>query len=308
MNPEINYKISIIILNWNGFEVTKDCLLSLLSIYYKNVNIIVVDNASKDDSVIKLQDIKLLKDIEFISLKRNLGFTGGNNVGIDYAKLNYNPDFYLLLNNDTIVQPNFIEEMLKGFVEYENCYAVVPKIFYFDNPKKIWFCGGKVSRITGRVTHYGQHKEDSLTFSQKGPTGFMNGCCAMISKESIEKLGVLDDRFFANSEDADYSLRILDSGHSIVLMPTAIIFHKVSYSFESNKGKWLTFYLASRGIVILQLKHLSGIMLPVFWIAFSIRWILYLTFKLALLRDFKSLKGLYFGVQDGILKRLRFLN
>jgi GT2 family glycosyltransferase len=302
-----HYSTAIIILNWNGFEVTKECLESLVKVDNVNLNVILVDNGSKDGSVEKFNNLFLNDEIDLIALEKNIGFTGGNNVGIKYAMDKYNPDFYLLLNNDTIVEPDFLEVMLRAFERDPLCFAVVPKILYYDRPDVIWFAGGKISRITGIANHYGINKVDNKEYNIPGNTHFMNGCCALISKASIEVLGGLDDRFFANSEDVDYSWRILDYERNIYYEPRARIYHKVNYSFKANRGKWLAFYLAARGIVLLQVKHLPGYKLPVFFCAFFLRWVAYLTFKLFFLGDLRSIKGIYQGVFDGIQKRLRFV-
>lgn len=301
-----NAKVTIIILNWNGFDVTRECLESLLKIE-NNIKIIIVDNGSVDDSINRLSTIFNDSRIDFLPLKQNLGFTGGNNKGILYAKEKYESDYFLLLNNDTIVENDFLDKMILPFYEDDKCYAVVPKIFFFDNPDKIWFAGGSISRLTGIVKHFGLNNKDSKEYNELKSTGFMNGCCALISKTAIEEIGILDNRFFANSEDADYSIRILDSGHKIKYQPEAVIYHKVNHSFKANKGKWLAFYLAARGIVLLQNKHLPSWKLPFFYVVFFIRWIFYLTLKLLLLGDLKSIVGIYKGAIDGINNRLRFV-
>lgn len=297
--------VVIIILNWNGSIVTNECLMSLLNIVYPNYRILVVDNGSTYDSI---DNVTVGSPyIEKLKLETNLGFTGGNIAGLEYAQMKYDPDYVLLLNNDTTVEPNFLDLMISSMKSDKLCYAVVPKIFYYDDPNKIWFAGGKVSKLTGVVQHFGQNKSDIKTESKVRPTYFMNGCCALISRKAINDIGFLDNRFFANSEDADYSLRILASGHTILFEPNAVVFHKVNFSFKANKGKWLAFYLAARGIVLLQNKHKTTLGLFLFYPIFFIRWVLYLTVKLTILGDFRSIKGIYFGMIDGIFNRLRFV-
>ncbi|GGC64950.1 glycosyl transferase [Pedobacter quisquiliarum] len=297
--------VVIIILNWNGADVTNECIDSLLKLSYRNYKIIIVDNGSVDNS---LNSIALKSpNIDVLPLIHNQGFTGGNIAGLRYASNKYNSKFVLMLNNDTIVEPDFLTMMMATIVNVPECYAVVPKIYYYDDPSLIWFAGGRVSRISGVVTHYGLNRRDSPKYSIPCETKFMNGCCALISIDAINQLGFLDNQFFANSEDADYSLRILDSNHKIYYEPKAIIFHKVSHSFKSNKGKWLAFYLAARGIVLLQRKHLSGLSLILFYFVFSLRWVAYLTLKLLLVLDFKSIKAIYNGAYDGLKGRLRFV-
>ncbi|MCX2574019.1 glycosyltransferase family 2 protein [Pedobacter sandarakinus] len=300
--------VSIIILNWNGYDVTRDCLHSLQSINYVNYNVVLVDNGSVDNSVAKLKAEFTSNKLFFLSLPKNLGFTGGNNVGIKYACDQFDPKYVLLLNNDTIVEKDFLDFMLDGFHD-PNCYAVVPKIYYFDHPNRLWFAGGRVSRLTGTIVHYGVDKIDNeRQYEASSRTGFMNGCCALISRQSLNEIGLLDPQFFANSEDADYSLRILDSGHSIRYQADAVIYHKCSYSFKANKGQWLGYYLGTRAIVLMQRKHLAGYKLALFYFLFSFRWLLYLTLKFSVRFDFKSVKSIYVGAYDGMIGRLQYVN
>jgi GT2 family glycosyltransferase len=298
--------VSIIILNWNGYEITRECLLSLGKISFTNYKIILVDNGSADGSNRKLSEEFLDPRIEYLPLERNFGFTGGNNKGIDYTIEKHDPDFILLLNNDTIVETRFLDHMIAAYSTDATCYAVVPKIYYYDNPKIIWFAGGSVSRILGTIIHNGVGKEDDHS-DEAGPTGFMNGCCALISRSAINNIGILDNQFFANSEDVDYSLRILDSGHTIQYAPEAIIYHKTSYSFKANKGQWLGYYLGSRAIVLLQRKHLKGWRLLLFYFLYSFRWLLYLTLKFMIRMDFKAIKSIYIGTIDGMTNKLRYV-
>lgn len=299
--------VAIIILNWNGYDVTMECLSSLDNIEYNNLKIILVDNGSSDGSIEKFKVNLDLNRIDLMELETNTGFTGGNNCGIKYAIQNYDPEYCLLLNNDTVVEPNFINELVKPIEKDSNCFAVVPKIFFYDTPKLLWFAGGEISSITCIARHNGLNKVDSKEYSAEVTTSFMNGCCALISREAINTLGILDNEFFANCEDTDYSLRILKSGHTIIYCPSAVIYHKVSYSFRSNKGKWLAFYLASRNTILLQKKHIGKWMQPISFSVFLIRWVFYLILKLSFLNDFKSIKGILIGVNDGLFNKLRFV-
>jgi GT2 family glycosyltransferase len=300
--------VNIIILNWNGIEITLECINSLLRIKYHSFKIIVVDNGSADKSKeILLEQYSESNSIEIIALEKNIGFTGGNNLAIKYAKEKYNPDYYLLLNNDTIVDPLFLDYMVGTIEESFDNYAVVPKIFYYGDEKIINFAGGVISKLTGVAKHYGDNKEDSIKYNDKKETGFMNGCCALIRRQSINDIGILDDIFFANSEDSDYSLRILKAGKKIIYCPEAVIYHKANYSFKANKGKWFAFYLGTRNIILLQKKHLSFWLLPFFFFAFSIRWLAYMTLKLTLIGDFKSVAALYRGAYHGLINKISYV-
>jgi GT2 family glycosyltransferase len=299
--------VSIVILNWNGYEVTRDCLNSLFSTSHENFNVVLVDNGSTDDSVELMSAEFKGHPVDILALEKNFGFTGGNNRGIDYARRKYDPDFYLLLNNDTIVTPGFLTNMLEMFVIHQDCYAAVPKIYYMEPPDLIWFAGGSISGITGISTAFGINQRDYGQYDDQIEISYMNGCCALISSAAIRNIGILDDDFFANSEDVDYSLRIAKAGFTIQYSPNAIIYHKVNYSFKKNKGKWLAFYLTSRNKVLMQRKHKSKLSFPLFFVVFAFRWILYLTVKLILTGQFRAARAIYWGVSDGFTKRLRFV-
>lgn len=297
--------ISIIIINWNGYEVTSACLKSLHLIDYTNFNIILVDNGSTDGSAEKLyQDFPT---ISHLKLSKNLGFTGGNNAGFALAKVKFNPDYYLMLNNDTVVKPDFLPRMIQPFSD-SLVFATVPKIFYFEPDNTLWFAGGHISTLTGIGKAWGANCVDKGQHDREREINYMNGCCALVSAKCIESVGTLDDIYFANTEDVDYSLRIVKSGHKIVYVPTAVIFHKVNYSFKKNKGQWFAFYLSTRNKILLHRKYASPLKSLLFVVAFGLRWVIYLTLKLSFKGDFKSVKSLYIGLADGITSRLRYVS
>ena len=123
-----NLKIAIVILNWNGYEDTSECIISLKKITYDNYQIVVVDNGSIQDDYLLLK--KNFSDIEVVRSESNLGFTGGNNLGIENA-MKMNPDYFLLLNNDTTVEPDFIQRLLDVFEKEKNAGIAAPQINYF---------------------------------------------------------------------------------------------------------------------------------------------------------------------------------
>ncbi len=299
----IHPHICIIILNWNGYAVTRDCLLSLQQICYPCFNIIIVDNGSTDNSVEKLS--KEFNQIDYYPLDKNFGFTGGNNKGIVYVLNKYNPDYFLLLNNDTEVKSNFLEMLVIPFLTNKSVYATVPKIYFFNKKDTIWYAGGKVSKFSGIVTEFGKFKKDAPANSIQKPVGFVNGCAVLLSSKAINEIGLLDEQFFAYSEDTDYSLRIITSNHLMVYVPTAIVYHKVSYSFN-NKANWFKYYLATRNIILLQRKHLNKNLFPVFIVWFTLRWVLYLSVKQILLKQFKTVPAIVKGFYDGLTNTKRY--
>ena len=155
--------VCILVLNWNGYEVTTACVTSLQKIYYNNKKIIIVDNGSIDGSGDIFKD--KFQDVDVLALEKNYGYAGGNNRGITFALGKYKPDYILILNNDTVVEPNFLSSMVKIAEKENNCAAVVPKIFYFEPNNVLYFAGGALNRISGIAHHYGKHQFDSAKYS-----------------------------------------------------------------------------------------------------------------------------------------------
>lgn len=255
MNP----KISIIILNWNGANDTIECINSLKNIYYDNYNIIVVDNGSEEVDYLLLQ--QKTPATKIIRSGKNSGFTGGNNIGIRYA-LESKTDYLLLLNNDTIVEPDFIQPLLRVFVEEKKVGIVAPQINYYDDPQKVWTAGGTISYIRSSGFAYSDKTEDRISKNVKEVT-FVSGCCMLIKTEAIEKSGLFDDNFFLYGEDVDLCYRTLKSGFRIFVAPKAKIYHKVSSS-TSKALKTLPLYYVTRNRLYLSKKHFNKAFLLTF--------------------------------------------
>ena len=223
--------VYIIVLNWNGRDDTMACLNSLQRIDYENYAVVLVDNASHDGTVEAVK--KCFPSVKIIINKRNLRFAGGNNVGIEYA-LKQNADYVLLLNNDTEVKPDFLSELVR-FAEADKIIGMVaPKIYYYDIPKMIWFAGGKIEFWKGWVSHVGIREIDNGQRDEAKDMDYLTGCCLLIRRELIEKVGKLDEKYFIYGEDADWCVRTSRAGFRLVYVPSSVIWHKVSSSSGGN--------------------------------------------------------------------------
>ena len=250
-------KVFIIILNWNGYKDTIECLDSLKNLDYPNYEIVVVDNNSTDDSVIRIKQTLGGSDPprgvrpphKLIVNKSNLGFSGGNNVGIQYA-LENGADDILLLNNDTVVEPNFLKKLI---VTAENKTLVGsdpprvgilgPRINYFEQKDLVWFNGGKF----GWPLKYNYHldfrnKESEIKNLNPREVSFITGACMLVKRAVFEKIGLLDERFFLYFEDMDFCLRAKKAGFNIVVVPEAKIYHKVSATTSKIKNPIIWYY------------------------------------------------------------------
>jgi GT2 family glycosyltransferase len=247
-------KVYMVIVNWNGYEDTAELLESLFRISYRNYKIVVVDNNSGQDEAGKLQEMFGDK-IHIISSVENLGFSGGNNIGIKKA-LGDNADYILLINNDTTVEPDFLDILVNKSESDERAGIVAPRINYYDEPGKIWTEGGKISRIRGSGFAYSDKLETEADSSDKSVT-FVSGCCMLIRREVLLKVGLFDENYFLYTEDTDLCLRTIRAGYKIYVVPQSKIFHKVGSSTK-NRNTALPLYYTTRNRLYFAKKHFNN--------------------------------------------------
>ena len=228
--------VNIFILNWNGRDLTLDCLASLEKVTYSNANVIVIDNGSTDDSVVSIKE--KYPETDIIEFPTNLGFAGGNNAGFESTA--NKADYTIFLNNDTIVDSNFVEPLINELETKSNTKQTAPKIYYADKPETIWFAGGKVNMWTGFIRHIGIRKKDALLYSKKMEIDYATGCCICMRTQDFESIGLFDGSFPMYAEDVDLSLRFKKRGGSIVFIPESRVWHKVSASMggQFSIAKW----------------------------------------------------------------------
>jgi len=219
--------VSVILVNWNGRNDTLECLHSLAKVSYAPMHIIMVDNASADDSVDAVK--REFPSVEVIPNKTNLRFAGGNNIGIKHA-LERGSDYILLLNNDTTVDAEFLTELVKAADADPGIGMVGAKIYYYDDPKRIWFAGGRIEWWKGWISHIGLREEDRGQYDTARAVDYITGCCLLVKRPVIEKIGNLDEQFFMYGEDVDWCLRVCKAGFRLVYEPKAKIWHKLSVS------------------------------------------------------------------------------
>lgn len=259
--------LSIIIVNFNTDQDTKECLRSLVKVDFKNIDykIIVVDNGSKKP--LQLSKSYLANKVKLLRSESNLGFTGGNNLGISHATKKYQSDFFLLLNSDTIVDPNFIQELIKKLKSDPKAGLVCPKIYFYkgneyhyksydkkQRGKVIWYAGGSIDWQHLSSFHRGVDEIDHGQFDQQNESEFATGCCILFKREVIESIGILDKNFFLYSEDVDFSIRAKKNGFKILFAPESIIWHKNAGSSQ-GVGSKIHQYYQTRNRFLLTFKH-----------------------------------------------------
>lgn len=256
-------RVSIVILNWNGWQDTLECFDSLSRITYPNYEIIILDNNSSNDSIEKINNWIANKkssiSYKLLINSQNLGFAGGNNPGIKYALRN-KADYILLLNNDTIVDPGFLEKLVKVAENDESFGIVGPKIYYETDKNRIWFGGGHFTWFGG-----GRHLDfDKIDDKPSDETikeiNFMTGCCLLIKRETVEKIGLMDENFFLYYEDTEWSLRAKKYGYKVIYAPGSHIWHKVSRSVKPKTNPVVHYYHI-RNALLLSKLHAPKIIL-----------------------------------------------
>lgn len=248
--------IFVSLINFNGKKNTLACLDSLRDIKKDNfkLTILVIDNASEEKFDLRsgsIGDIPLV----IIRNEKNLGFSGGHNVGIKYC-LENGADYVLILNNDTYVDKSFLEELLKVARSDEKIGILAPKIYFapgFEFHKEryskkelgkvFWYAGGVMdwSNVIGR--HRGVDNIDKGQFDKTEETELATGCCMLIKKEIFEKAGMFDDKYFLYYEDADLSIRAKEKSFKIVYVPKSVIWHKNASSAGGSGSKLQDYYI-----------------------------------------------------------------
>ena len=273
----MNSKVKILILNWNGRDILLDCLESVSKINYDNFEIIVIDNASSDDSIKQIHFN--YPEVKVIALNKNYGYSGGYNKAFEL--LGYPKDeFYMLLNNDTIVDKDILNNFLVTYDSLDSKkYILGAKIYYMDNKKTIWYSGGKVNLKRGVIKHIGISEDNNLSGSYMN-TGYITGCCLFTHNSNFKRLNGFDQSFTMYCEDVDLSIRASKLGIQCIYVPSAILWHKVSHSLGGVFNyKKILFKLSS--LLKLYNKH--------------VRWYFrYFSFFLLLLRMFISGLKLFF--------------
>jgi GT2 family glycosyltransferase len=243
-------RVAIVIVNWNGMRDTLECLASLQQDHFQEKQVIVVDNGSADESVSTIR--AAFPEVTVLETSANLGFTGGNNVGIEYA-LKAGAEYVYLLNNDTVCAPDALSALITAAEEEPGLGLLTPVIHYYDEPEEIWFGGSRIDLSLGVALH--DNSRVPTLVEQPREIPWASGCAMLLRAEVVKRLGGFDDRYFLIWEDVDLSMRVRQSGSRIGLVPAARIYHKVSRSFAGLS--WMGRYYHTRNRLLLVRSHAS---------------------------------------------------
>lgn len=235
-------QVTIIVLNWNGLADTLECLASLSRLDYPDYEVAVVDNGSTDGSVEEIRPH--FPGVTLIENRENLGYAGGNNVGLRHA-LRQGADHALLLNNDTEVTADFLRRLVEAAQADPQVGVAGPTIYYYDQPDVIWSAGGSIDWRRGDARMVGLNERDAGQFGNKPrEVDFVSGCAMLVRRAVLEQVGLLDERFFAYYEEVEWCARMRRAGFKIIQVPQARLWHKITP--ECRAASPLVYYYMTR--------------------------------------------------------------
>lgn len=241
--------VAVIILNWNRRDDTLHCLASVGQSTYPAFEVIVVDNGSIDDSVQAIHSA--FPAVRIIQNRENLGYAGGNNVGLR-AAIDDGVDYVLLLNNDTVVKPDALERLVSLADLEPDAGIVSPAIFYLDEPQRVWSAGGLIDWQRGTIETSYLDTDVSDLPRRPYSTDHVTGCCMLLRTAALRQAGLIDQRFFLYFEETEWCVRIGRSGYRILVEPTAHIWHAIRPD-ERSASPAVAYYMTRNQLLFFKL-------------------------------------------------------
>lgn len=299
-------KVAIILINWNSYSLVAGCIASLGEMYYNDYDIIVVDNASADDS---LKNIKAqFPDVIIIESSSNLGFAGGNNLGMQYAVKQDYP-YLLLLNNDTFVQPDFLQILVTYMDEHPENGVIQPMICFAHDPHLLWNGGSYFNQWTGSTYTTTPDPQGSASNGIKN-IDWVSGCAFFTRSDTLKQTGLFAEELFMYYEDVDLSFRIKKAGYGCVYQPRAVIFHIAGMATKTNsKGKEgfispLIHYYNIRNRIWIAKKYTTALYIPTAFL-YNLFYIAGVLGYFVIRGRFNKFKAVVRGTIDGLAGKLR---
>ncbi|MCC7201186.1 MAG: glycosyltransferase family 2 protein [Nitrospirae bacterium] len=242
-------KVSVIVLNWNGYSDTAECLRSLERLTYPSCEVILVDNGSTDGSVARLR--QEFEKVFYIENDENLGFAEGNNIGIRYA-LQHGAGYVFLLNNDTVISPGALDELVR-VAEGDRAIGMAgPVIYDYYDPSRVWFAGSHIDYRTGLTPHWHEGEKREKEWPESWDVERLSGCAMLVKKEVIESVGMLDAGYFLYYEDTDWCARARQHGFRIVCAGHARVLHKQQGSTDRGGSPLVHYYCQRNRLLFLK--------------------------------------------------------
>lgn len=251
MNPAV----AVVLVTWNNFDDTAECLESLRLVAHPDLLPIVVDNGSRDDSAARIR--QRFPGVTLVENGSNRGLAGGNNAGIRRA-LECGAGFVLLLNNDTVVDPGLVAAFLAAADRHPQAGVFGARIYRHDDPRRIWWARPRWDPVRVGFDNEGSGElDDGARFEQEAEIDYANGCALFFRREVVERIGLMDERFFVYFEDVDWCFSARAAGFGIRYVPQARLWHKVARTNAGERSP-IVVYFETRNQFLWSKKHLFG--------------------------------------------------
>lgn len=256
-------QVTIGILNWNEWHFTVDLIKSLNKIDYNNYNIIVLDNGSKDNSFRELRKLEKKGKITLLKSKKNIGFTGGNNYILNKVIKEGKSDYILLLNNDTIVNKDFLKEMVCFLEKNDSVGVVGPFIYSKERTINMDSSPGLFNFYIGGSKRYKKWKSFGIKIKSPLKVDYLSGCCWLIKKDVVKKTKGFNDKYFIYNEEVEWAYRIKKEDYLLFLIPTSKIFHIGQATTKKISG--FKQYYQIRNIIWFERQYANTLQLVIFF-------------------------------------------
>ncbi len=280
-----------VVLNWNGYDDTRECLVSLSQVAYPALEILVVDNGSTDDSPDRIQAEH--PDISLLRCPENRGIAAGYNRGIE-AALARGAVYVMVMNNDLAFAPDFLTAMVRTQQQWPGCGVVMPKIFYYEAPDVIWSTGGRTRWMASNILLRHRRQKDGPATSKTEAIDFAPSCCLLISRAAAQR-AAFDEAYFFYYDDWDFSLQVRQHGFQIVFAADSHLWHKVSRSTQNSPKSLRWWKILGQSCVRFHRKHHSGRLLWTY-----VGWVM---LRETLKGNLRSLPTFLAGVRAGLQAR-----
>jgi hypothetical protein len=296
-------KITAIVLNWNNFQDTVECIFSLKNSLIPLYKIILIDNGSTDNSFELLKNyFSSDETIMLIRNERNLGFAGGVNKGIQIA-VQIGSDFIFLINNDAVIERDTILNLVNAFKNDDKIGIAGPRIYYYSRRSRIWQGGGYFSYLKANLKVPEKNLEKEI-YKHNTTVSFLTGCAMLINKECIKEVGLFNEDYFFYYEDADYCLKALRNGFKLVYVPQSKVYHKINDDIKKARTSPFVLFNLARSFIIFVYSNFS---ILYFIYAIVLHFLVYTPYRVYQVirgsRDFAAIKAWF----KGTLEAFRFI-
>lgn len=290
-----NKKIGIVTVLYNSESVLDDFFRTLNEQTYRNFVLYLVDNNSSDLSVKKGKEYaeNVHFECKWLLQKENLGVAEGNNIGIKAALADY-CDYVLLANNDIVLKEDTIATLLDGMLSTRATMAV-PKIYYWDEPQKLWMAGGRISKIRFTTFHRGENEIDNGQYDERKIEKYAPTCFMLIESSVFHRVGMMDSHYFVYYDDTDFIWRAIELGEEkLFYIPESVIWHKVSSCTGGKLSNFSLKYL-KRNHIYFAMQYCKGLRR----ILFFVYLFLYFIFRALIRFDKKQLNLILKSYMEG---------